>query len=239
MSSQEQVPESRHPQVGLGFASRADQVGFAEHVYDRRVLLAKPAFRHVLARHELRAALHGAEAPRLDTLRELGVAPFVAQLDPIAELRWKRHALEEEPLMALEREIAKPGALVGAHRRHDLGDVGVDGVQSHRPRHGNAVVAVADEVQVADPVDVDRRHGLPAPDCLCDAFPSTPDPSRSRPEAAVEIAGSIHRADDRVERYDLEPEARLTSPAERLDDLVEREDYVDVVGLAPKAPGQT
>src|ERR671917_564658 len=56
--------------------------------------------------------------------------------------------------------------------------------------------------------------------------------------AAVEVARPVDRADDRVERDRLEPERDLAGHAERLDDLVERQDQRDVVGLAPQPPAE-
>ena len=100
------------------------------------------------------------------------------------------------------------------------------------------MVAVADEVQVADPVDRDRGERLPAALGGGDPLPAAAHARRGRAEAAVEVARAIDGADDRVERDRLEPELDLADHAERLDDLVERQDQRDVVGLAAQPPAE-
>jgi hypothetical protein len=100
------------------------------------------------------------------------------------------------------------------------------------------MVAVADEVQVADPVDRDRRERLAAALGGGDPLPAAADAGRRGPEAPVEVARAVDGADDGVERDGLQPELRLADHAERVDDLVEREDERDVVGLAPQAPAE-
>ena len=65
--------------------------------------------------------------------------------------------------MVLEREVGQPQRLAGADPRAHVGHVGVDVLAPERLRDRHAMVAVADEVQVADPVDGDRRERLAAP----------------------------------------------------------------------------
>ena len=96
----------------------------------------------------------------------------------------------------------------------------------------HAVVTVAHEVQVADPVDVDRWHGLAAALGQREPLPPLADPCRGRAEPAVEVAARVDRADDGVELDHLEAEDALALEAERGHHLVERQDEVDVVGLA-------
>ena len=100
------------------------------------------------------------------------------------------------------------------------------------------MVSVDDEVQGADAVHLDRRHRVAAAHRGRDPLPAAPNPSRSRSEVAVELTpGAVHGADDRIELDGLQPEPALAAVPERLDDLVEGEDQVDVVGLAAQTSG--
>ena len=188
--------------------------------------------------HELAAHLHRPKAPGLDALGEPGVAPLVGELDPRAGGGRQRHALEEEALVALQRQVADPGLGPGADLGDDLGHVRLDHLEPELAGDRDPVVAVLDEVQLADPVDVDRRHRLAAAHRLRDPLPAPAQAPRGGAEAAVELARAIDRADDRVELDRLQPEPPLAALAERLDDLVEGQDDVDVVGLAAQALGE-
>ena len=99
------------------------------------------------------------------------------------------------------------------------------------------MVAVLDEVQVADPVDVDRRHRLALPLSQVDPLPALAHPRRGGPEGAVELARAVDGADDRVERDQLLAEPAFADAPERLHHLLEREDVVHVVRAA-EARGQ-
>ena len=108
-------------------------------------------------------------------------------------------------------------------------------VEPELARDRDPVVAVDDEVQRADAVDVDRRHVGAAAHRRRDPLPAPADPVRGGAEAAVEVAArAVDGADDRVEVDRLQAEAPLAPAAERLDHLVEGQDEVDVVGLAPQ-----
>ena len=112
-------------------------------------------------------------------------------------------------------------------------------VQALGARYRDAVVAVAHEVQVPDAVDVDRWHRLATALRLRDALPALAQPRRRRVEVAVEVARAVDGADDRVDVDDAaSPSGALAGAAERLDDLLEREDHADVVGLAAQARRQ-
>ena len=106
-----------------------------------------------------------------------------------------------------------------------------------RARDRHAVVPVLHEVQLADPVDVDRRHRLALALGQVDALPALADPRRGGAEVAVELARAVDGPDDRVELDQLLAEPPLADAAERADDLLEREDVVHVVGPA-QARGQ-
>src|SRR5258708_37434594 len=56
-----------------------------------------------------------------------------------------------------------------------LGHVGVDGLLAGRRGYRYPVVAVADEVQAADPVDLDRRNRRAAPLSQRQRLPAGPD----------------------------------------------------------------
>ena len=129
-------------------------------------------------------------SPSLDERAELRVAPLVGELDPRARLRRQRDALVEHALVALEREVAQLQAAVGAELGQHLGHAGVDVGVAQRARDRDAVVAVLDEVQVADAVDVDRRHRLAAAAGGGDPLPAAADLVRRGPERAVELAGA-------------------------------------------------
>ncbi len=102
----------------------------------------------------------------------------------------------------------------------------------------DAVVAVADEVQLADAIDVDRRQRLAAAHRLGDALPAAAKPGGLGAELAIELALAIDRADDRVELDRLQPEALLAAVAERREHLVERKHETDLAGLAAQARAQ-
>ena len=61
---------------------------------------------------------------------------------------------------------------------------------------------------------------------------------RGGAEAPIEFLRAIDRADDRVERDRLQAETALADAAERLDDLVERKDHVEV-GKVPRGGGRS
>ena len=96
------------------------------------------------------------------------------------------------------------------------------------------MVAVADEVELADPEERDRRHRLAAALGGRDPLPARAQPLRGGAEAAVEVRRAVDGADDRVELDDLQAAIDLADAPERLDDLLERQDQPDVVGLAPQ-----
>ncbi len=106
--------------------------------------------------------------------------------------------------------------------RADLGDVRVDVALLQRAGDGHAVMAVAHEVQVADPVDVDRRHRLAALAGLGDPLPAPAGAGRGA-EVAVELAApAVDGPDDRVQRDHLLADVHARRGAERGHDLVER-----------------
>ncbi len=152
----------------------------------------------------------------------------------LAVLRRQRDPLEEEALVALQRQVVEPDARLGAHLRDDLGDVRLDHLEPEVARDRNPVMAVMHEMHVRDPVDLDRRHRLASPHRLGDPLPAALDPARGGTEAAVELAGPVNGSDDRVEVDRREAEAPLALPSQGSHDLVEGEDHVDVAGLPPE-----
>ena len=105
MGAEQEVAEAHDPRVRLGVGLAFGEVFLAHELDDRRELVLEPFARNLLAGHELAACLHRAEAPRLDPLGEAGVPGALRELDAGSKLGRQRHPLEEEPLMALEREV--------------------------------------------------------------------------------------------------------------------------------------
>jgi len=144
----------------------------------------------------------------------------------------------EEALVALGRQLADGQVAARSHARDDLHDVGVDHRAPERPRDRDAVMTVADEVHLADAVDADRRHRLPAAHRVGDALPARADVDRRRAELAVEARRAVHRSVDRVQRDRLQPDVALLDAPERGDDLLEGQDRVDVAGAASQPPAE-
>jgi len=119
-----------------------------------------------------------------------------------------------------------------------LGHVGVDGLLAGGGGGGYPVMAVADEVQAADAVDLDRRARRTAPLRQRQLRPAFPYPVGGGPDVPVEVAALLGRAGDRVQRYRLQAQVPLAAPPERACDLVERQEAVAVGGLAAQAAGQ-
>ena len=100
------------------------------------------------------------------------------------------------------------------------------------------MVAVTDEVDLADPQQIDRRQRLaPAHGCG-DVLPARPHPARGGAEPAVEIPAAIDRPYDRVQRHHRQPGRMLAHVAEGVDHLLVGQDHPDVVGLASQARGK-
>ncbi len=85
-----------------------------------------------------------------------------------------------------------------AERDVDLGHVGVDVGLVAFAGHGDAVVAVLDEVDVADLIEIDRRQQDVAVVGLADVDPALGRLALGRQEGAVEVAVAADAADDLV-----------------------------------------
>ena len=131
-----------------------------------------------------------------------------------------------------------PDLAIRAELGQHLGHVGLDVPVTERVRDRHTVVPVLHEVQLADPVDVDWRHRLALSLREVDALPALADARRGGAEPPVELPRPVHRPDDRVEWDHLQAEPPLADAAQGLDDLLEREDVVHVVG-SPQPGGQT
>jgi hypothetical protein len=232
---QEQVAQHHQPQVAVGVGPAATQAVRARDRHDRLVVLVIPVARQLLPRDYAVAHLRLAEAHRLDQGRELGVAPFVGQADALARRRRQRNALVEQALVVLEGELVAEQLGRRGQGGPDFAHVGGDRLVAHRPRHADAMVAVLDEVQGPDPVDLDRREIDTTPARRRDVQPAAPQPPRRGPERAIEVARpAADRADDRVQRDVGDAKIGLRPAAERRDDVLEREHVHDVVGLLPQ-----
>ena len=166
------------------------------------------------------------------------IAPLVGELDPAAELRGQWDALIKHALVALERQVAQAQRPLGTQLGADLLDVRLDVGVAERSRDRDTVVAVLDEVQLPDPVDVDRRHRLAAPARDRDPLPASAHTGGRGAEVAVKFLFSARdRADDRVEPDLLDAEVVLTAAAERRDHFLERQHHRHVVGLEAQPRG--
>src|SRR5687767_7036671 len=100
------------------------------------------------------------------------------------------------------------------------------------------MVAILDEVELADPVDVDRRHAFAAALGGGDALPARAHAARGGAKAPVELAAAVDRAHDRVERDRLLAEPALTAAAKGAHHLLEGQDHVHIARLAAQASGE-
>ena len=152
----------------------------------------------------------------------------------------QRHALAEQALVALEREVGAGAARRSLPTRvEDLGDVSVDVMPAQRARDRDAVVAVAHEVHVADAGRAEIG-GIDSPRRIACAILSQRQRTRPvvGPEAAVEVAacGRRCRRSSRAGST-CRPERALARAAEGRDDLLEGQDDVEVAVLAAQAAG--
>src|SRR4051812_39661404 len=130
--------------------------------------------------------------------------------------------------------VMSPWCSVIRAMRGRLGDEdGVDRRGSVRQRHGDAVVAVADRVLVADGDDGDRREDRAAVLGQPHARPPRPR-GGDGPEGAVELGGAVglHRAGDRAQRDLPDAAADAGAPARVVDG------EAAVLRLAPEAAPQ-
>ena len=118
----------------------------------------------------------------------------------------QRDALEEAQPPVLALEVSSATDALGVDHRVDLGDVGLHHGGALRAGDRDAVVAVADEVEVAELVDVDRREVLAEPALLGERLPALPAAVGGGPEAPVEVPHLVDRPDDLLERDLLQAE---------------------------------
>jgi hypothetical protein len=194
----EPVPLGRDPHVGLCLGSRADQIGRAHHAHDWNVLVRVPVPRDRGAVQELGLVLHVPEPPGLDGLAEFRVRPGVGHGDLGKVLGRQRHPGAEDPLVALEQQVAAAADARGRNLGQHLGHVRLDRGGAGRDRDRDPVMAVDHEVQLADAVHVDRRNRLAAPLGKREPLPPLPHPPAGGAEPAVEITAGVDGADDRV-----------------------------------------
>jgi DNA-binding CsgD family transcriptional regulator len=106
------------------------------------------------------------------------------------------------------------------------------------PGYRNAMVAVLDEVQLPDPIDVDWRHRFPAAACRGDRLPPSLDPVRSWSKKPVKLATlAIDAADDRIERDLLDPDVALGNPPQGGHHVIKGQQCQRAVGLCRQAQG--
>jgi hypothetical protein len=120
----------------------------------------------------------------------------------------------------------------------NLGHVRVDGLLAGRSSDGHPVVAIADEMQASDTVDLDRRDRRAAPLRERELHPAFTYPAGGGPEVTVEVVPGIDRPGDRVQPYRPQAQLPLAAPAERAGDLVEPQELVAARGLTAQAVRQ-
>jgi hypothetical protein len=98
-------------------------------------------------------------------------------------------------------------------------------------------MAVVDEVQAADAVDLDRRDRRTASLRQRQLRLAFSYPAGGGPKVPVEVAPLFGRAGDRVYRYRLQAQVPLATPSERAGDFVERHEAVAASGLVAQAAG--
>src|SRR3954462_7589229 len=125
--AQEQVAVGGYAQVrvGLGLAA-LDQLAGRDQLRYRHVLLVEPRARHAGPLVVVPALLHQPKAPRLDGLGQHAEVPRIGELDPRPALGVERHALPEQPLVILQRQLTDGQVGAELQPRRDLGDVRVD-----------------------------------------------------------------------------------------------------------------
>ncbi len=228
-------------QVRVGVGARADQVRGVQQAHDRGELLGEPAPGHLGPVVELVLVLHEPETPGLHGLAEFRVAPGIGERDLGVGLGRKLDPRPEQPLVALVQQVPAAADAPGGHGGEDLRHVGVDRLLPHGQRDRDPVMPVEHEVQVADAVHVDGRDRLTAALGQGQPLPALPDPARGGPEPAVEVPGGVHGAHHGVQLDHLQAQLALAGHPERGDDLVERQDEVDVVRFPAqplRQPGQ-
>ena len=99
-------------------------------------------------------------------------------------------------------------------------------------------MAVLHEMQVADAVHVDGRDRLATALSQGQPLPPLPDPPAGGPEPAVEVLARVEGAHDRVQPDGLQAEPPLAAHPQGGDDLVERQDEVDVIRPAAEPLGE-
>ncbi|MEZ4541284.1 MAG: hypothetical protein R3C43_15025 [Chloroflexota bacterium] len=113
-----------------------------------------------------------------------------------------------------------------AERHVDLGDVGVDVDLVAVAGDGNAMVAVLDEVDVADLVEFDRRQGHVAVAGLADVDPAVGRLPLGGQEGAVEVAVAADTADDAFQGHGLQADVALAAIGQGVAHLVERQQFI-------------
>jgi hypothetical protein len=123
----------------------------------------------------------------------------------------------------------------------DLDHVRVDHVAAERACDRHTVVAVADEVNLAHSIDRDGRQRLAAAHGAGDPLPARAHPRRCGAELPIEaavVAAAGDGYEDRVNLDGLLADIALLESPERVHDLRERQDDVNIARLAPEPPGQ-
>jgi hypothetical protein len=128
---------------------------------------------------------------------------FITSFDagvPLRDVQEAAPHADPRPTVRYDRAVAHGTESDTAY----LGHVGVDGLLAGRGGYGYPVVAVTDEVEAVDPVDLDRRNCGAAPLGQRQLLPAGPDPVGGWPEVPVEVTTGVDRADNGVQSYRLQ-----------------------------------
>jgi hypothetical protein len=214
-------------------------VGGPDHPDDGQELLTEPPARDGRPVHEFAQLLHQPKTPRFDRLAQLGVIERIGHGDGLTCLPDEGDPGQKDATVILDQQVATSSDSFGGDASDDLRDERVDRGAVHRERDRHTMMTVEHEMHRTDAVHLYRRHRLAPPLRRSKALPPLPDPSRRRSEEPVEVSSAIDTADDGIDTNDLHTQLAFTDFAERSDHLVERQDRVDVVGLATQPADET
>jgi hypothetical protein len=124
-------------------------------------------------------------------------------------------------------------------RRLHLPDPGFDHRVAVSVGDRNAVVAVLDEVQLPDAVDVDRGQRLAASACRSDPLPPVLESVRARPKSPIELAAvATDGTHDRVQRDLPEPEVTFPDSSQSGHHFIEAQQRHRILVLECQARGE-
>ncbi len=157
----------------------------------------------------------------LDVLQQLDVAGRPAEADPGLRAGAGETALvHEDPLLLGVDQLDDVGVGGQVPARAQLRHLGVDRLHASLARDRHAMVAVDDEIRVADLVHDDRRE-VAVGERLLHPPPALADLRPARKEVAIEVLAAAFRPDDLPQRdgaqADVAPLERTQAPCRLLE----------------------